>query len=287
MLDRYVSLRVIGRGAFGEVCEARDQVTGDIVAVKKIEAPLAEHAVDVRALFQRARALSHPNIVRLRELIEGDNLWHVVMDRIEGIDLLPYVRGDLETIERVPNIVMGQRVDDVAGFGPCSLAGLLRLRRVLPGIATGLATLHAHRLCHRDVSAANVMIEDDRPILIDLGLASSAAVGTAQGVAMAGAATNLPPEAGDGDPAGPEGDWYALGVLLFEMLTGGQPFSGSAQEVMIKKRTVRAPRPSFVVASVPPDLDDLCDRLLERSPKLRASAQEVLERLRRGEGSTT
>jgi serine/threonine-protein kinase len=284
LLDRYVTVWVIGRGAFGEVHEAIDQVTGDRVAIKKIEAPIPDHSIAVRALFQRVRALSHPNVVKLRDLIEGPVFWHVVMDRIDGLDLFGYVRGDLETIERFPNIVMGQRVDDVVAYSPCSRAGLLRLRRVLPGIALGIAALHEHRLSHRDLSPANVMIANDSPVLIDLGLASSAAVGTAQGVELAGTATNLPPEAGDGGVQGPEGDWYALGVILFEMLTGGFPFAGSAQEVMIKKRTVRAPRPSFVNPATPPDLDDLCDRLLERSPRIRANAAEVIDRLRARSG---
>ena len=71
-------------------------------------------------------------------------------------------------------------------------------------------------------------------------------------------------------------DWYAVGVLLFESLTGGLPFTGSAQQVLVRKRTISAPAPGMLVSGVPQPLDSLCQQLLRASPGARGGAQAVL-----------
>jgi serine/threonine protein kinase len=140
-------------------------------------------------------------------------------------------------------------------------------------LASALHALHAAGVVHRDVRPENVLVQDERVILLDLDLARRHATIT-EDEEIAGSPAYMAPD----DEIAAASDWYAFGVLLFEALTGALPFSGTAHEVVIRKRTVSAPAASFVV-ELPPeadDLDRLVTRLLRRVASMRPTGEEVL-----------
>jgi eukaryotic-like serine/threonine-protein kinase len=92
-----------------------------------------------------------------------------------------------------------------------------------------------------------------------------------------GSPAYMAPEQWERTATGPPSDWYAVGVMLFEALTGSLPFAGSGEEVVLRKRTVSAPRASQLVAAVPPDLDDWTARLLRTDPSQRQPAAALRE----------
>jgi serine/threonine protein kinase len=118
---------------------------------------------------------------------------------------------------------------------------------------------------------------NDSTVLLDYGLLARPGEPTDGPV---GRVDYMAPEQWDGGRLSPAADWYSVGLLLFEALTGALPFSGTAQEVLLRKRTVGAPSPSLLVPGVPQDLDTLCAALLRSSPELRPDGAAVVATLR-------
>jgi hypothetical protein len=159
-----------------------------------------------------------------------------------------------------------------------------RLRDVLGQLAEGLGYLHARGRLHRDVKPSNVMVEHGgRVVLLDFGLVVElGAEGERTESGVAGTPCYMAPEQAGGDPIGPAADWYAVGVMLYQALTGVLPFEGGAVEVLGKKLTADPLPPEARVAGLPEDLSRLCMDLLQRDPARRPSGEEVRARLRSG-----
>ncbi|MDB4958888.1 MAG: ATPase/protein kinase family protein [Myxococcales bacterium] len=157
-----------------------------------------------------------------------------------------------------------------------------RLRAALPQLAQGLAALHAAGKIHRDVKPSNIIVTTDgRVVLLDFGLVAELERRRGDETGMiVGTVGYMAPEQCAGDvPLTPAADWYALGVVLFQAMTGKLPFEGPAARVLLEKQTKEAPRPSMLVRGVPTDLDELCCELLEREPTGRPSGRALLQRL--------
>jgi hypothetical protein len=139
-----------------------------------------------------------------------------------------------------------------------------------------VAALHAADRLHRDIKPSNVLVtEEPRVVLVDFGLIAE--IGRADG-ALAGTPAYAAPEQAAG-AAGPASDWYAVGVVLHELLTGGLPFVGSSRAILFDKQRAE-PQPVLVRSpGAPPDLAALCDALLRREPRDRPTGAEVLRRL--------
>ena len=159
-----------------------------------------------------------------------------------------------------------------------------RLRHAFTQLAEGLDALHRADLVHRDVKPSNVLVDSDgRVVILDFGLASAVADVSDEGVIGMGTLPFMAPEQWMGAVPQPPSDWYAVGVALYQALTGSLPFGGKDRRELAWKKLHSVPPPPSEFCAVPPDLEELCMALLARVPSERPSGAEVVRRL--GEAS--
>jgi len=170
---------------------------------------------------------------------------------------------------------------------PLSPAQLTRLRRALKQVAEGVSALHEAGKLHRDIKPSNVLVtHEGRVVLLDFGLATELErreQTATTGNNVVGSVPYMSPEQAAGKRLSRASDWYSVGVMLYEALSGRQPFGGRALDVITIKQEKDPPPPSELVAGVPEDLNWLCMGLLRRDPATRLSGEEVLRRVERSE----
>ncbi|HEV2851947.1 MAG TPA: tetratricopeptide repeat protein [Thermoanaerobaculia bacterium] len=257
LASRYRIVSFLGRGAVGEVYEAEDQELGDRIAIKILR---PEIAGDERVLqrfkreIQLARRVTHPNVCRVFDLVrppEEDGGAFLTMELLLG-----------ETLE--------QRLDRE---GRMSTAEALP---VIGHIAAALSAAHANGVVHRDLKSGNVFLvptpSGTRAVVTDFGLAwssiheDSSATLTATGE-LVGSPAYMAPEQVRGEEATPATDIYALGVVMFEMITGELPFVGkSAFYTALKRLQEPAPSPRVHLSDLDPAWETTILRCLERDP---------------------
>ncbi|MBZ0238245.1 MAG: serine/threonine protein kinase, partial [Deltaproteobacteria bacterium] len=248
---RFEVLRLLGEGGMGVVHAARDLERGEVVALKSLRHLGGETLLRFKHEFRALQDLHHPNLVALGELLEDDDDWFYTMELVEGVDVLTWIDGDRD-----------------------------RLRDVLRQLAGGLGALHQAGKVHRDIKPSNVLVtHDGRVVLVDFGLVTESRAPEASDPSIVGTAAYMAPEQAASRPVGPAADWYAVGCILYEALTGRLPFEGTTIEVLMHKLE-REPTPPSQLVSVPGDLDALCGELLRADPDRRPRAEEVLTRLR-------
>jgi hypothetical protein len=267
----HIIVRLLGAGGMGSVFEARAP-DGTLVALKFIGDASPERLYRFKREFRTLSAIVHPNLVELYELLQakGDdgsvNVFFT-MERLHGEHFVAAVR---------PGCAIHQALDD---------EGLRRLQHGLVGLASGLSCVHRHGLVHRDVKPSNVMITDiGRVVLLDLGLVREVKTASFDNASVVGTPLYMAPEQiVSSNDVGPAADWYAVGEVLWESLTGAPRHSGSVYEVLERKLSMQPVAPSTLGIAVPPELDALCLDLLARDPAARPSARDVLVRLGRGD----
>jgi serine/threonine protein kinase len=274
----------IGAGVSGSVHRAWDRERNRPVALKLVPVSSAAEAAQVVEAATAFARVDHPNVVRLVaiEADEGEaREVRVAMELVEGVDFVGALRPPRPAEENQyrPSllIVLGARVQEggESAFSPLTVPETAQLRGLLEQLANGVAAIHRAGLVHGDLQPANVLVEHGRVVIVDFGLAAPI---DAVREGLVGAPEYMAPEQG-GAPAIPASDVYAMGVILFQALTGAPPFDGSAQEVMVRKQTIGAPCPSLLVPVCDDLLDTLCVEMLRRAPELRPTAAEIAERL--------
>ncbi|MER5384741.1 serine/threonine protein kinase [Streptomyces sp. NBC_00647] len=269
--SKYLLEEPLGRGATGTVWRARQRETagaeaavagqpGETVAIKVLKEELASDA-DIVMRFLRERSvllrLTHPNIVRVRDLVVEGDLLALVMDLIDGPDLHRYLR------ENGP-------------FSPVA-ASLLTAQ-----VADALAASHADGVVHRDLKPANVLLKQDaggmHPMLTDFGIARLAdSPGLTRTHEFVGTPAYVAPESAEGRPQTSAVDIYGAGILMYELVTGRPPFAGgSALEVLHQHLSAEPRRPS----TVPDPLWTVIERCLRKNPDERPSAENLARALR-------
>ncbi|MFE4540599.1 protein kinase [Streptomyces scopuliridis] len=269
--SKYLLEEPLGRGATGTVWRARQRETagaeaavagqpGETVAIKVLKEELANDA-DIVMRFLRERSvllrLTHPNIVRTRDLVVEGDLLALVMDLVEGPDLHRYLR------ENGP-------------FSP--VAGALLTAQ----IADALAASHADGVVHRDLKPANVLLKNDgerlHPMLTDFGIARLAdSPGLTRTHEFVGTPAYVAPESAEGRPQTSAVDIYGAGILLYELVTGRPPFAGAtALEVLHRHLSEEPRRPT----TVPEPLWTVIERCLRKDPDQRPSAENLARGLR-------
>jgi len=156
-----------------------------------------------------------------------------------------------------------------------------RVRSSVVQLADALASIHAAGKVHRDIKPSNILVtKEGRVVLLDFGLVADTRREVPEDARFAGTIPYMAPESLL-RIVGPEGDWYAVGVLLYEMLTARLPYDGPAVSAMWKKQVEKPIPPRALSAGVPEDLERLCLDLLEAEPARRPRGAEILERLGR------
>ncbi|HEX4952767.1 MAG TPA: serine/threonine-protein kinase [Thermoanaerobaculia bacterium] len=271
--NRFRVLRLLGEGAVGEVWEADDAELGRRVALKALRPEMAG-APAVRERFKRevglAHQITHPNVCRLYDLF-----FHQPPNRRRAGDAPLAV----VSMELLAGETLAERLER---RGPLPIEQALEIARQ---VAAALAAGHRAGVVHRDLKSSNVVLVEGpdglRAVVTDFGLARSLTAEedpqlTASGDLL-GSPAYMAPEQIEGRPLGPAADLYALGVVLFEMVTGALPFTG-ATAVAAAFRRLEGPPPSPRLLR--PDLDPRWQavilRCLEREPEGRfGSAAEV------------
>ncbi|HEY2513772.1 MAG TPA: protein kinase, partial [Polyangiaceae bacterium] len=248
----------LGQGASGTVFEAFDRERSEVVAIKTVRANDVTNIALLKNEFRAVQDLLHPNLVRLGELFESDGQWFFTMELVPGVSFLDYVRPRQGAFDEA------------------------RLRDALVQLARGLGALHSAQIIHRDVKPSNVLVTaEGRVVLLDFGIAQELG-GRRRAFGdegeIVGTVTYMAPEqvAGESSAAA---DWYAVGVMLYEALTGDVPFAGSMAAVLAAKTTDEAPAPRAEGVHLPSDLATLCSDLLRLDSAVRPTGARVLERL--------
>ena len=268
--ERFRPIRQLGAGGMGVVLEAFDVEHNMRVALKTVRSMSPEALALFKREFRAVQDVNHPNLVTLHELLNDGDEWMFSMELVEGIELLPWMRDvRLADDDSPPSTERAIRCD----YG--------KLRSALAQLTSGLAALHAAGLVHRDVKPDNVIVaEGGRAVLFDFGLVAEVALDTgAADAPIVGTPSYMAPEQAAGGAIGPAADFYALGVIAYEALTGRLPFDGAPLEVMLRKQREAPKPPGAVAAGVPEDLDRLCVALLAFDPGARPDAHAILRAL--------
>jgi tetratricopeptide (TPR) repeat protein len=258
----------LGRGGMGIVYRAYHRQRDQVVALKTLQGIDAGALYRFKQEFRTLAGVTHPNLVRLYDLISDGRSWFFTMEFVPGTDFLSYVRS----------------VDPQGSFHEG------RLRESLRQLAEGIVALHEAGKLHRDIKPRNVLVTPEgRVVLLDFGLAAELDQGglhQSTEYHLLGTLAYMSPEQAAAGAISTASDWYNLGAMLYETLTGRFPFVGNALEVLRAKQHDSVTPPSQVAAGIPPDLDRLCVALLQRDPRDRPSGPEVLRQLGRASPET-
>jgi len=253
--DRFVVQRQLGSGAFGTVYQVWDREQQTTLALKVLRSRNPDVLFRFKREFRALVDVRHPNLVRLYELFSQGEHWFFSMELVEGANFLKYIRPDA---------------------GQCDLD---RLRSCLRQLVEGVQALHASKKLHRDLKPGNALVtRSGRVVILDFGLVRELDLKVSESQTMvAGTPAYMAPEQAMHGAQEPS-DWYAVGVMMFQALTGSLPAESSlgllAQNFF---ETLREPRQ--IDPDIPADLNDLCRRLLHRSAAERPDAAAILTAL--------
>lgn len=272
-LGRYDIIRVLGKGAMGLVYEARDPNLDRRVAIKTIkvenlsEEAAAEYEARFRTEARSAARLQHPNIVSVYDSDRHGDMAFLVMEFIQGEDLKHHLDA-------------GRRYSLEQSLG------------MVRDLLSALDYAHRQSIVHRDVKPANLLIEaDGRVKLTDFGVARIQDSGEAtrtQG-SMVGTLKYMSPEQVQGVPIDARADLFAVGVVLYQLLTGKRPFDGDTDFAIIQQIVGHIPAaPSTFNTLLPPAIDAVMARALAKKRDERfATAQEFSQALQEASGQAS
>ncbi|HEY0986244.1 MAG TPA: serine/threonine-protein kinase, partial [Kofleriaceae bacterium] len=290
---RFQIVRWLGAGGMGVVFEALDVRRGTRVALKRVRRLGPEALLRFKTEFRALQDLRHPNLVRLDELICDRDQWFFTMELLDGVDFLAHVgapaaraelavAGTLEDGATDPEPWGGRAPRDGAEAAPPARERRwfdeARLRAALAQLVQGVTALHAAGKVHRDIKPSNILVtREGRVVLLDFGIIADVRHGPDSHAA--GTPLYMAPEQTDVCGIAPAADWYAVGLVLYEGLTGRLPFGASPYEALALKKRIEPPAPATLAPGVPVDLDRLCMDLLRIDPCERPDGSEVLRRL--------
>jgi serine/threonine-protein kinase len=263
-IGRYEIIAELGRGAMGSVFKANDPAVGRIVALKTIHSTAlgGAQAAEYRARFYReARAsgvLAHPAIVPVFDVGEHEGAPFLVMEFVDGHTLDSAMKkGERFTLDRVCDI--GQQLADALGYA------------------------HRQGVVHRDIKPANILMTSrevygtERPRITDFGIAKLAASEITTTGQMLGTPAFMPPEQFTGAPIDGRADLFSLGVILFSLAAGEQPFLGETMTAVSYKVVHVDPiPPSKLNPAIPPGLECVILKCLAKNPGGRYQTGEEL-----------
>lgn len=255
---RYEVVSHIGQGGMADVFLAVDTILNRQVAIKLLREDLSQDAVSILRFEREAQAaasLAHPNIVEIYDVGEYQDHHYIVMEYIAGKTLKQVIRS------RGP-LVNEEAVD------------------IMKQLCSAVAEAHSRGIIHRDIKPQNVIVKADGSLkILDFGIATAlGSVQLTQANNVMGSVHYLAPELAKGEPASFQSDIYALGIVLYEMLSGDVPFK-SDQAVQVALKHMREPMPSVraINSTVPQSLENIITRSTAKDPALRyPNAEQML-----------
>ena len=274
-LPGYEVIEELGRGGMGVVYRARDETHGREVALKTLQRLNPESLHQFKREFRTLADIAHPNLASLYELLSDGETWCFSMEVLEGVDFLEYIWSGFAKLDsRADSKTSGVSHLDGPRLTPQRME---RLRDAMKQLAIGLTALHRAHILHSDIKPSNVLVTTDgRLVLLDFGLAAPIDRIYGKSKSIQGTPRYMSPEQARAAPLDAASDWYSVGVMLYELLTGRLPFFGKATQVLKDKQTTLPIDPGKLYAGNPPEMNRLCLALLDRDPKERPSATDVL-----------
>jgi eukaryotic-like serine/threonine-protein kinase len=261
---RYKLLSRAGSGGMATVYKAQDLMLGRIVAVKVLHESLSGDDEFLRRFRHEARAaanLTHPNIVTVHDIGQDDGREYIVMEFIEGPTLKQIIRDCVSRVETMP---------------------LKRALDLTIQICAGLGYAHRSGFVHCDVKPHNVLVtRDERVKVADFGIARALShVSLHDGDLVWGTPQYFSPEQAAGESATPASDVYAIGIMLFELLTGRLPFEATSHTALaLKHMRDRPPPASHFNPAVPQQLEQILLKILAKEPAGRYRTADQLGRI--------
>jgi tRNA A-37 threonylcarbamoyl transferase component Bud32 len=258
-LEDYDILEEIGRGGMGVVYKARHKTLKRVVALKMILSGNRASGNEVNRFRLEAEAaarLQHANIIQIYEVGEQDGFPYLALEYAEGGSLEKQIAGN--------------------PWEPRPAAGLIR------DVASAMHEAHTKQVIHRDLKPANILLAGDgTPKVTDFGLAKALDSDSqlSRSNQVVGTPSYMAPEQAAGESAlvGPHSDVWALGAILYELLTGRPPFRGSTMyETIVQVGTIEPVAPTRLNPAVPRDLETICLKCLRKEPHKRYATARAL-----------
>ncbi len=266
--DRYEIESVLGKGSFGSVYKVRDTALNRTVAVKNVRLDTADPELqdDIKKRFLRearvAALLRHPGIVTIHDIISTPHASLILMEFVEGLSLKTM-------LEEKKRLSLGETID------------------VLKQVASALDHAHEHKIIHRDITPANIMVTPTNEVRVtDFGIAKT---DTSSDITISGTILGTPdymsPEQAKGDRIDNRSDLFSLGCVLHECLVGEKPFKSESITGVLLRIISEDPPPSVYWGKLglPGDLEQVMNKALAKAPDARyptgAALIEALEQL--------
>lgn len=256
--DRYKIIELIGGGGMSNVYLAHDVILNRDVAIKVLRYDFTNEG-ELHRRFQRealsATSLTHPNIVSIYDVGDDGDLHYIVMEYVQGKTLKQYIQE----------------------FAPISPARSVHIMRQL---TSAIADAHENHIIHRDIKPQNILMDGEGNVKItDFGIAITlSSTSFTQTNSVLGTVHYLSPEQARGGTATNQSDIYALGIVLYELLTGELPFSGeSAVSIALKHLQTETPSIRAFDATIPQSLENVVLKATAKDPAHRYATVEELQ----------
>ncbi len=309
--SRFAVSRKLGEGGMGVVYEAHDRDRGIPVALKTLLHLSPNGLLLFKQEFRSVAGIVHPNLISLHELFAEGEVWFFTMEMLHGRNLIEALRAGCSSCEfSTPKDISSDATEDrlsatisaaTSGSIPSAfppggqgVEGMVvrepvvrgsapnadALRHALLQVAQGLLAVHTAGKLHRDIKPSNILVTPEgRAVVLDFGLAQELGTSDGAGRGIAGTLAYMSPEQAVNRTLTPATDWYALGVTLYQSLTGSLPFVGKATPVLEAKRRRALLPPSELAVGVDPELEALTMDLLHPDPWRRPGGDAVVARL--------
>ncbi|SDM53427.1 serine/threonine protein kinase [Psychrobacillus sp. OK028] len=255
---RYKLLEMIGGGGMSNVYLAHDMILDRDVAIKVLRYDFANEE-ELHRRFQRealsATSLTHPNIVNIYDVGEDEDIHYIVMEFVKGKTLKEYILLN-------------------APVSPMKSVMLMKQ------LTSAISTAHNNHIIHRDIKPQNILLDEEENVKVtDFGIAMAlSATSYTQTNSVLGTVHYLSPEQARGGTATKQSDVYALGIVLFELLTGQLPFSGeSAVSIALKHLQTETPSIRKIIPSIPQSIENVVLKATAKNPKDRYRSAEEME----------